>query len=264
MTYHALIRTLKAAGISDAATDARLLLSHFFKTDGADILSHPERDYAGDAFSEAVAQRVRRVPLQHILGEVYFFGRRFFVSPDCLIPRADTEVLVEEACRLLPPGAHFADLCTGSGCIALSVLAQRPDTTALAADISDGALAVARKNAEALGLSDRVTFLRADVLRDEIPLPPYILSNPPYIASSVIPTLAPELAHEPSLALDGGEDGLLFYRAMLCRMSPTLFLFEIGYDQGEALSLLGDAHGYDVRILPDLGGCDRVAVLTKK
>ena len=175
-----------------------------------------------------------------------------------------TEVLVEEACRLLPEGAHFTDLCTGSGCIALSVLAQRPDTTALAVDISAPALAVARRNAEALGLCDRIHFLAADVLRDSIPPSRYLLSNPPYIQSEVIPTLAPELAHEPTLALDGGEDGLLFYRTMLSRFSPALFLFEIGYDQGEALSLLGATQGYDVRILPDLGGCDRVAILTEK
>ena len=263
MTYRALVDLFTKADIPTPKTDARLLLAHFFDADAAGILAHPERDYTGDAFSDAVAQRIRRVPLQHILGTADFFGMRFFVSPDCLIPRPDTEILVEEACRLLPTGAHFADLCTGSGCIALSVLAHRPDTTALAVDISPAALAIAKKNADALGLSDRVTFLLADVLSSDIALPAYILSNPPYIQSEVIPTLAPELAHEPALALDGGSDGLLFYRDMLSRFSPKAFLFEIGYDQGEAISALGKERGYAVRIVRDLGGCDRVALLTK-
>lgn len=264
MTYRALIAALRASGIPDASTDARLLLSHFFGTDAADVLAHPEREYESEVFFRAVALRASRVPLQHIVGEAYFFGNRFFVSPDCLIPRADTEILVEAACRLLPQGAHFADLCTGSGCIALSVLLARPDTTALAVDISSAALAVAKKNAEALGVLDRVTFLSADVLSDPLPAPAYILSNPPYIASGVIPTLSPELSHEPKLALDGGEDGLRFYRDLVARFSPALFLFEIGYDQGEALPPIGKTHGYGVSILKDLGGCDRVAILTKK
>jgi release factor glutamine methyltransferase len=264
MTYRALIQTLSAAKIPDAGTDARLLLSHFFGADAASILAHPDRDYESEAFAKALARRIRREPLQHILGEAYFFGNRFFVSPDCLIPRADTEILVEEACRVLPEGAHFADLCTGSGCIALSVLLARPDTTALLVDISSAALAVAKRNAEALGVSDRATFLLADVLTEELSLPAYILSNPPYIESGVIPTLAPELAHEPAIALDGGEDGLLFYRQMIARFSPALFLFEIGYDQGEALPPLGEARGYATKIRKDLGGCDRLAILKKR
>ena len=263
MTYRALTDLLAKADIPTPQADARLLLAHFFGVDAANILAHPERDYTGDAFSDAVSRRVRRIPLQHILGTADFFGMRFFVSPDCLIPRPDTEILVEEACRLLPEGAHFADLCTGSGCIALSVLAHRPDTTALAVDVSPAALALARKNADALGLSDRITFLEADVLSSDIPLPAHILSNPPYIQSEVIQTLAPEIAHEPALALDGGEDGLLFYRDMLARFSPALFLFEIGFDQKDAITALGEERGYAVRVIRDLGGCDRVAILTK-
>ena len=198
--------------------------------------------------------------------EAYFFGECYAVCPDCLIPRADTELLVEEALALLPEGARFADFCTGSGCIALSVLLQRPDTQAFAVDISPRALAVAKENAERHALTERVHFFEADLLSDEplpFPVPDYILSNPPYIQSAVIPTLAPEIAFEPSLALDGGKDGLVFYRTMLARFSPKCFLFEIGFDQGEAVAALGTAAGYLATVKKDAGGCDRLVILQR-
>lgn len=263
MTYRALTQRLKAAGIDSPATDARLLLSHFCGAEAAAILADPDRDYTNAALDAAVRAREARVPLQHILGEAYFFGNRFAVSPDCLIPRADTELLVEEACRLLPEGACFADLCTGSGCIAVSVLAARPDTAALAVDVSEEALAVARQNAAACGVSERIELLCADILKDAVCAPDYILSNPPYIRRDVIPTLAPELSHEPTLALDGGEDGLDFYRALVARFSPKLFLLEIGFDQGDAVAALGKAAGYTATVKQDLGGRDRLVVLTR-
>lgn len=265
MTYALLLQLFKDAAIPSPATDARLLLSHFFGVSPAEILAHPERDYTGDGFAAAVAQRMSRVPLQHILGEAYFYGNRFLISPDCLIPRADTELLVEEACRLLPKGAHFADFCTGSGCIALSVLSQRTDTTALGVDISPKALAVAQKNADALGLSTRVAWHTCDLLQTNLPhdAPRYILSNPPYIRDSVISTLEPELSHEPRIALCGGEDGLLFYRTLLSRFSPDLFLFEIGFDQGDAVAALGREKGYTATVKKDLGGCDRLVILSR-
>ena len=265
MTSRDLTLALKQAGIDLPATDARLLISHYFGMEAGEILAHPEKDYTGDAFLSAVEKRKQRLPLQHILGEAYFYGNRFLVSPDCLIPRADTELLVEEACRLLPKNARFADFCTGSGCIALSVLANRSDTSALAVDVSAAALEMAKKNAEALELSSRVSFLCADLFADALPadIPHYILSNPPYIRADVIPTLAPELAHEPKLALDGGEDGLRFYQAFLERFSPDFFLFEIGFDQGAAVAALGEAHGYHATVKKDLGGCDRLVILSR-
>lgn len=265
MTYRALTEQLARAGIDAPATDARLLISHFFAVSAAQILAAPERDYESPEFSDAVARRVRRVPLQHITGEEYFYGERFLVSPDCLIPRADTELVVEEAIRRLPRNAQFADLCTGSGCIALSVLGARPDVRAYAVDVSPAALAMAKRNAVALGLSDRITFYETDLIKEALPfpVPDVILSNPPYIESGVIPTLAPELGHEPAVALDGGEDGLLFYRRMLDCLSPSLFLFEIGYDQGDAVSALGAAHGYTATVKQDLGGRDRLVILSR-
>ena len=263
MTYRALMLRLRAAGIESPSTDARILLSHFCGVDAAEIFANPERDYTGDALDDAVRAREKRVPLQHILGETHFYGNRFAVSSACLSPRADTEILVDEACRLLPKGARFADFCTGSGCIAISVLVSRPDTTALAVDISEDALAVAQKNAALAGVADRVTFLRTDLLKDALSAPDYILSNPPYIRRDVIPTLAPELSHEPMIALDGGEDGLVFYRTLLSRFSPKLFLFEIGYDQADAVSALGRAAGYTMEVKQDLGGHDRVVILRR-
>lgn len=263
MTYRALTLRLRAAGIDSPATDARILLSHFCHADAIVLLADPDREYASDALDAAVQAREARVPLQHILGEAHFYGNRFAVSSACLIPRADTEILVDEACRLLPEGARFADFCTGSGCIAVSVLTSRPDTAALAVDVSRDALELAKRNAEEAGVSDRVSFLCADLLTEDVPAPEYILSNPPYIRRDVIPTLAPELSHEPTLALDGGEDGLDFYRSLLSRFSPLLFLFEIGYDQADAVSSLGVAHGYTATVKKDLGGNDRLVILSR-
>ena len=265
MTLTDIRRALTLAGIQDAATDARLLLSHFCGMSPAEQLAHPTRDYESEALASAVQRREAREPLQHILGEAYFFGERYTVGADCLIPRADTEILVEYACRHLPKNALFADLCTGSGCIALSVLAHRPDLCAVAADISEGALAIAKKNAESLGLSDRIRFFKTDLLSDELPfsLPDFALSNPPYINRKALSALSPELSFEPQIALDGGEDGLVFYRTFLARFSPECFLFEIGFDQAADLRALGEASGYSVAIHRDLGGNDRLAVLEK-
>ena len=265
MTLKEIEARLAKAGVPDPKTDARLLVSHFCGISPAMLLADRTRDYQSAALDTAVARRITREPLQHILGEVYFYGARFSVGADCLSPRADTELLVEDACRTLPRGAHFADFCTGSGCIALSVLAHRTDTTALAVDVSDKALSLARENAEALGLTDRIQFLACDLLRDTLPIPTpdYILANPPYIQTEVLETLEKELAYEPRIALDGGEDGLLFYRAFLDRFSPKAFYFEIGYDQREAVTALGEERGYTARCARDAGGCDRLIVLTR-
>ena len=265
MTLRELEARLEAHGVPDPKTDARLLISHFCGVSPAMLYADRMRDYASDTLESAVLRRCAREPLQHIMGEAYFYGARFLVSRDCLSPRADTELLVEEACRTLPKDAFFADLCTGSGCIALAVLAERPDLSAIAVDVSDAALQIAKENAKALGLSSRVHFILADLLSDELPFetPEYILSNPPYIETDVIGTLAPELSHEPRLARDGGEDGLVFYRSFLNRFTPKRFYFEIGYDQREAVTALGEAAGYASRSLRDAGGCDRLVVLEK-
>lgn len=265
MTLKDIEARFRAAGVPDAKTDARLLVSHFCNVSPAMLLADRERDFDTPALEAAVLRREAREPLQHILGEAYFFGERYTVSGDCLSPRADTELLVEDAVRTLPEGALFADFCTGSGCIALSVLSHRPDLTAIAVDVSDAALTLAKENAQALDVSERVSFYLCDLLKDALPCPTpdYILSNPPYIPTAVLATLEKELSFEPRIALDGGEDGLLFYRALLARFAPKAFYFEIGYDQKDALVALGEQAGYTARCARDAGGNDRLVVLTK-
>ena len=271
MTYYEICARLSAAGIEDAATDAAMLLSHFGGISAATLPFRRDENVENVRLDEAVERRANHYPLQYLIGEWDFCGQTYEVNAHTLIPRADTECLVEEACRLLPRSARFADLCTGSGCIAVSTLCMRRDTEAIAVELFPETLAVAKRNAAKNGVDDRVTFLQADVLA---PLPieqgslDAILSNPPYIRTDVVATLAPELAYEPSAALDGGGDGLDFYRAILQLHVPLLkpegfLLFEIGYDQGEDLRRLASESGFGCRIVKDLGGCDRVAVLTR-
>lgn len=221
-------------------------------------------------FSSVLARYRAGEPLAYLLGEQYFWRYRFTVTPDVLIPRPDTERLVETALSVLPKNGRFADLCTGSGAIVLSVAADRPDLTADALDVSNAALAVAKCNADALGVTDRVRFFGADLFTDD-PLEGLydaILSNPPYIPAADIAEY-PSLVYEPQIALDGGADGLDFYRAILARFAHHLkeggcFLFEIGYDQGEQICALGSECGFDCTVTKDYGGNDRVAKLIKR
>ena len=271
MTHRDIAERLSAAGIENSAWEASCLISHFAKIPLSLAHTDPTRDYpATQELEAAIRRREAREPLQYILGTWDFYRQSYEVSPDCLIPRSDTEILVEEAIRRLPPNALFADLCTGSGCIAISTLAERTDTRAYALEKFPATLALAERNACKNGVSERFTPLCADVLL----LPTLqdgsldaILSNPPYIATREIDALSPEVHQEPAAALDGGEDGLLFYRTILANWKKTLkkdgfILFEIGYDQADALRTLGKAHGFDVSIKRDLGGNDRVAILT--
>ena len=184
MTYGEICTVLRNAGVENAEWDALLLLEHFSGADRSRVLFTPEQDYRSDELFSAIQKRAQRVPLQYLLGEWAFYRQTYEVSPDCLIPRPDTELLVEEAVRTLPQGAFFADLCTGSGCIAVSVLAERSDTRAVAVDLSAAALAVAKRNASRNGVSNRFFGVRADVLRPAqalfriFPKPAAILSNP--------------------------------------------------------------------------------------
>ena len=210
-----------------------------------------------------------REPLAYILGEWYFYDETYRVTPDVLIPRPDTEILVEAAIKCIPRGGIFIDLCTGSGCIAVSVLRHRPDLRAVAADISAAALDIARDNAVVNGVADRLSLLCADIASEDFAQRltgglkfDALLSNPPYIKTDVIGSLEKEVRAEPAIALDGGEDGLHFYR-IIEKLRPDILqvksvtLLEIGYDQAQAVRCLfggGD-------ILKDYGGNDRVFVL---
>ncbi|MBE6619447.1 MAG: peptide chain release factor N(5)-glutamine methyltransferase [Ruminococcaceae bacterium] len=206
----------------------------------------------------------------YIIGEWYFWRHIFKLNKDCLIPRPDTECVVEKAIADLPQNAVFADLCTGSGCIALSILSERSDLTALAFDISEGALSAARENAEMLGLSDRISFIRCDLLSEdplENRLFDAIISNPPYIRAAVVDA-SPDLSCEPRIALDGGEDGLVFYRRFVRDFAKNLkengeFIFEIGFDQRDSVTSIAEESALSCKVTRDYGSNDRVAVIKK-
>lgn len=268
MTRRDVAAALFAAGIEEAESEALLLLSHFTGLSRARLLSEPHLSVESDALADAVRRRKAREPLQYILGVAPFLSETYAVSKDCLIPRFDTERLVETAASLLPKGAHIADLCTGSGCVAISLLCRRRDLTADAYDISEAALAIATENAKKNGVLDRISFRKADLLSVNALPARYdaILSNPPYIETRVLLTLSPEVQHEPRIALDGGEDGLIFYRHFTEHFRASLtsggfFLFEIGYDQGNAIRAIAAENGLSAEVTKDYGGCDRVALL---
>ncbi len=255
-------------GIADAETEARLLLSHFGGISPSALYANPDFSLDTPAFTEAVSRRLAHEPLAYIIGYAPFCNETYRVTPDCLIPRFDTERLVELACERLPKDAHFADLCTGSGCVSISTLCRRADTTAEGYELSPAALALSIENAARNGVSSRVVYHAADLLRDPLPERRFdaILSNPPYIAENELAALSPEVQNEPRLALDGGRDGMLFYRRFLAAYEGALkaggfFLFEIGYRQDADIGRLAEELGYTVTVHRDYGGNPRVAEL---
>lgn len=271
MTYRQLCdhgrKALEAAGIADCETDAWYLLSYVSGMDRARYFFHMEEDVPvtqADAYGRLIGERAAHIPLQHIIGEQEFMGHRFFVSPDVLIPRRDTETLVEEAVLELRGGMRVLDLCTGSGCIIVSLYLACPEIIAFGTDISRGALRMAEKNA--MINQAKVAFSQGDLFTAAPGEYDMIVSNPPYIRSREINELAEEVRdHEPRLALDGGEDGLTFYRRIAGegkrRLSDGGFLFlEIGHDQSGDVRRVLETEGYeDIRIIKDLAGRTRVA-----
>ena len=266
---------LKEAGVAEAALDARLLLEYICRTDRNELLVHADRERSSmeeQFYRTVIEKRASHVPLQHITGEQEFMGLCFKVNEHTLIPRQDTEILVEEAMHHLSDGMRILDLCTGSGCILLSLLKYSNECEGIGIDLSGKALMVARENAERLQLE--AVFLEGDLfapLADFVSdkttdrLFDMIVSNPPYIETAVIDTLMPEVReHEPVMALDGGEDGLSFYREIVAKAPLHMrkgahLLFEIGCGQGEAVSLLmRDAGFVQVRVFKDYAGLDRV------
>lgn len=266
---------LSSAGIDEAKADARLLLEWCCGTDRNTLLAHGERPISGEEYEQymnCIAARKQHVPLQHITGEQEFMGLTYTVNENVLIPRQDTEVLVEEVMRHLHDGMRILDMCTGSGCILLSLLRYSNDCTGVGVDLSEEALLVAGKNAERiLGVQaddrTKVSFRQGDLFAgvEEGDKFDIIVSNPPYIKTNVIETLMLEVKeHEPRLALDGHEDGLFFYRRILEQAGRFLagggmLFFEIGYDQGEQVSRLMEEAGYmNVEVIKDFAGLDRV------
>ncbi len=268
MTLREAAARLAAAGIEDAASEARLLAAHYTGRSEASLLAARDEPL-GDcpALEAALCRRARREPLQYILGRWTFFGLPFFVSPGCLIPRPETELLVEAALAALPAGARVADLCTGSGCVGIALAKTRPDVTVTAVELSDAARAIARKNADALGVADRFAVRAGDVTGPvfaQTEIFDAMVANPPYVASDEMKTLAPELAWEPAMALTDGGDGLRVIAGVLDCAARSLraggrLWMEIGAGQGGAVRALCAARPLtDVRILEDLAGHERV------
>ena len=263
-------KLLKDVAGESAEYEARLFMSHFGGYSASDILlKNP--DVSSEELKEAVERRLNNEPLAYIFGETEFYGEKYLVSPHCLIPRADTEIIVEYAIRHLKKNAFFADLCTGSGCIAISILSHRPDCKAIACDISSEALEIAQKNADLNNVKERIAFAQCDILSADALSYKFdaVISNPPYIRSDVIGTLSEDVKKEPVLALDGGKDGMIFYRRIISEYSGALnengfFLFETGYDQKKDISELAEENSFFCECLTDYGKNHRGAVLRKK
>lgn len=266
MTLKEAIDRLRAAGIEAAEYDARLIFSEF-SGEREPLLS--STNSTNPLLIDAVKRREAREPLQYIIGKAGFYREEYIVSPDALIPRFDTEHLVDYAVHNLPEGARFLDICTGTGCIAISTLKNTAGTTALALDISEAALGLARTNAEKNGVSHRLDLKKVDILTEggSIDGEYYaILSNPPYVTEAAYATLEPEIYKEPKIAFVGGEDGMLFYRE-ITRLAKRLIkkegfiAYEIGYDQAEAITAIAEENGLVAEVHKDWSGNDRVAVL---
>lgn len=284
MTYRELFfqgkGTLAAAGIAEADLDARLLLEYVCGTNRNDLLVHGDREVTEEQrerYEAMLIRRAKRIPLQHLTGVQEFMGLEFQVNGHVLIPRQDTEILVEEVLKHLHDGMRVLDMCTGSGCILISLLHYSNDCQGVGADISVDALKVARENAEKLlnvgtetsencaELTGNIQFVESNLFENVIGKFDIIVSNPPYICSEVIETLAPEVRdHEPRGALDGTADGLFFYRKIVEESKAYLvgggkLFFEIGYDQSESVSELMKHAGFvEVEVLKDYAGLDRV------
>ena len=264
-------RTLQAAGIEEAALDARLLLEAVCGTDRNDLLVHGEQPVAPEAeekYLNWIRQRAEHIPLQQLTGEQGFMGLTFSVNEHVLIPRQDTEILVEEVLKELHDGMRVLDMCTGSGCILLSLLHYSNDCEGLGVDLSAEALEVAGRNVLKVLTPEKAEhahFLQSDLFEKVEGKFEIIVSNPPYIASAEVEKLMPEVRdHEPRMALDGTEDGLYFYRRIIEKagkhlVSSGMLFFEIGYDQGQAVSELMRTEGYrEVQVVQDYAGLDRV------
>ncbi len=250
---------------------AEILLAHVLATTRVKLFMDLDRPLSKDelaSYRALIQRRLAFEPTQYLVGSKEFYGRRFTVDRRVLIPRSETELLVEAVLRLLPKDApaRVLDVCTGSGCIAISLAAERPLASVWATDLSDDALTVAKTNAEALGVAARVTFFLGNLLE---PVPAdarfdVIVSNPPYVASGQLKGLQKEVQQEPKLALDGGADGLAVIRPLVAAALPRLkpggtLALEIAEDQGAQVKALLESQGAtDVRIEKDLAKHDRM------
>jgi len=258
---------LESENIADAKIDAWYLLSYVSGLTKAQYFLKQSEEIDNNIlykYKDVLLRRAGHEPLQHITGEQDFMGITFWVNENVLIPRQDTETLVEEALKVIPSGSHILDLCTGSGCVILSLVVLGQGLSGIGVDISEEALAVARENGARL-VGRKADFVKGDMFQPVSGKFNAIVSNPPYIPSAVVDELEPEVKdHEPRLALDGTEDGLFFYKKITAEAGDYLndggwLLVEIGYDQGADVSTLFKEAGFkDVEVIKDLAGNDRV------
>ena len=273
MTYREAIalgeKNLQQADIADAKTDSWLLLAMACKIDHTYYYMHIDEEMSEEEvreFEVLIRKRAERVPLQDITGEQEFMGLTFHVNSNVLIPRQDTETLVEEALKVIKPGMKVMDMCTGSGCVLISILKNAPDVEGIGYDISKQAINVAKENAKFNEVP--AVFERSDLFEDVVENDfDVIVSNPPYIPTDLIATLMPEVSQfEPREALDGKGDGLYFYSKILeqCKnymKQDGYILFEIGCEQGDAVSTMMRLAGFsEVHVIKDLARNDRVVM----
>lgn len=257
---------LRAAGVPDPARDARLLLAHAASVDAARVTLIAPEEIApeiSERYEHLIALRAVRVPVSHLVGERAFYGRGFKISREVLDPRPETESLIEAA--LAAPFERVLDLGTGSGCILVTLLAERTQATGLGVDLSEGACLQASANAVLHGVADRLDIRQSDWFEAVDGRFDLIVSNPPYLAQEEMNDIAPELAlHEPAMALTDGADGLSVYRLIAQNAQGYLsaqgrVLAEMGWQQGSAVRAIFEEAGWaNVAILPDMDGRDRV------
>lgn len=270
-------RALAGSSVDQPQNEAALLMMEVLKRDRTFLIAHPEATLANDQieqFNSLVTRRGEGHPLQYITGHQEFFRLDFEVTPDVLIPRPETELLVEIGLEILKdqPAPRFADIATGSGCIAISLLNELPQTQGVAVDISSAALAVAKRNAERHSAISRLQLIESDLFAALDPSTRFeaIFSNPPYIPSDELNSLQCEVRYEPQSALDGGPDGLVIIRRLLHEAPAFLresgyLIFEIGFGQDQLIRQVIDPSVWEfVEIRKDLQGIPRTVVLKRK
>lgn len=274
MVIDELVRNAAAQLTDNARFEAEQIVMKALDIDRTQLLINGKKTAGKNdikAVNEMLSRRKNGEPLQYILGECEFMSLPFYVESGVLIPRADTETLVETVIEEAKSDAKILDICSGSGCIGISLAHYIKDATVTMLDISDKAMNVSEKNIALNGVQDRVTVKKCDIL-NEIPQGEYdvIVSNPPYIETAVIDKLQTEVKdYEPRLALDGGGDGLVFYRRITDTAPQMLsengiLAFEIGFDQGKSVSELMKKNFEDIKVTKDLAGNDRVVIGRKR
>lgn len=276
--YKATTEKLVANGIDDAALEARLIIENVLGISYSEFLLKGNDDIADAVSHEVGAKADRRIagePVQYILGEWDFMGFTFKVGQGVLIPRPETEILCEYVLEKIRDISNptVYDLCSGSGCIGISIKKHRPDAKVILIEKSDEALKYLRENSKALCADAEPVIIQGDILKIEnfshLPEADVIVSNPPYIRSNEIPTLQSEVQREPTMALDGGEDGLIFYRVLINDWSKKLkadgfMAFECGEDQSEDIMDLFEKISFDSEAIIDYNNIQRIVTGRRK